>query len=237
MTPAAVQTNGLDEIQRMLSEAARAEGQAFSRDVLAVLRKCGAARRPHLEALKEGSLAEPARALADCVHFLAILHGELPSVFELAQGDDSFASGWLGAVAHAFESDRRWLGRLVVATGTALDLAGLTATEQLIRDLRMALLTLGRSSRRGCAFGAAVMLAEDWAVLRTSISALAVQIHGEQRAAPTSDWPIGGVESALSGAASAIGTRRAITFGALQLAGLHGQLFDLLEARHAVRLS
>jgi hypothetical protein len=215
-----------------------ADADAFARHVVDSLAAVVAPPGGHLSRLVAGNMPKALQALADCAHFLTILHGQVPSLFELASGSGSpGTTAWLRALTGAFSEDRRWLARLSVLTGASLDLGGLTSAEQVVRDQRDAMLTLATSSRNGCALGAAVALVVEWRRLRDDLprAALALDIDCRDRLAPS--WPDDGVEPALVDCGDEAMVRRAIVFGATQLASLHWQLFELLEARHAARLS
>lgn len=239
MAPVAVPTPDLGHLQQSLRHAGEAaDGGAFADDVCVALRNCGGAANPHLHAVARGTLERPLHALADCAHFMSILHGQVPSLFELAGSHDlAGTTNWLRSAATAFNEDRRWLARLSVVTGGSIDLHGLTMAEQLVRDQRDALLTLAKSSRAGCALGAAVALVIDWEGLRSKLPQGAQALGFECRGLQADHWPVEGARDVLINAGDDRSLRRAITFGATQLASLHGQLFQLLEARHAARLS
>jgi len=239
MTPAVVPTTDLGQLQQALRSAGEQPGAAdFAVGVLESLRASGVAANAHLHALASADLQRPLHALADAAHFLTILHVQVPSLFELACGHEELATAsWLREAAAAFDADRRWLGRLSVMTGGSLDLQGLTAAEQLVRDQREAMLTLAKSSRAGCALGAAVTLILDWQYLRAGLPKAAQHLGFECRDLQADRWPVEGAGVALTEAGDDPKVRRAVAFGATQLASLHGQLFGLLEARHAVRLS
>jgi hypothetical protein len=233
MVRAAVPATDLATIQQTLW-AANAHGDAmlFAREVVAVLTKTGAASHPHLQALADGNVLHAPRALADCVHFLAILHGELPSLFTLARDVDAADCGWLIAAADHFERDRKWLARLVVLTGSQLSRHELTMAEEIVREQRRALLTLGRSSRRGCAIGAAAAFATDWTTLRAMIDNVSRRVFGPAAAELPAAMLDDDATGMLRDAARSDASRRAVLFGAAQLASIQGQLADLLEARH-----
>ena len=160
----------------------------------------------------------------------------MPSLFELACGHEEIGTAsWLREAAAAFDADRRWLARLSVMTGGAIDLQGLTTAEQLVRDQREAMLTLAKSSRAGCALGAAVTLILDWQTLRTELPKAAQQLGFECRDLQADRWPVEGAGTALADVGGDHKVRRAVVFGAMQLASLHGQL--LRPSRSPARAS
>ena len=239
MSPAAVPTPDLSQLPQSLRAAGERQSAGdFAVGVLEALHGAGTANNSHIRGLAAGSVAKPLQALADAAHFLTILHGQVPSLFELAGRHEEMATAsWLREAVAAFDDDRRWLTRLSVLTGGSLDLSGLTAAEQVVRDLRDAMLTLAKSSRAGCALGAAVTLVLDWHVLRDALPAAAQHLGFECRDLQADDWPLGGAGTALAEVGDDPKIRRAAAFGAMQLVSMHRQLFDLFEARHAVRLS
>ena len=174
------------------------------------------------------------RNIADAIHFLCALHGRQPSVIELVAGRtiEPAARAWLGEAAEAFARERGYLARLAVEAGPVPATPG-TGTEAAIAMQRNALLTLAQSERRGCAVGAALAVAADWAVIRSVLDA-AAERYG---VAPQQPWfgkpsSLREVEAALS---PALPVRRALMFGAEQVALQHRGLWDLLQARAEAR--
>ncbi len=226
------------QLQQTLRAAlAVSDSRAFAAAIIGALRDGGAGGR-HLSALADGAVERPLQAVADTAHFLVILHGQLPSVLEIAgAGAQEPAASWLRLGCEAFDADRRWIARLAAMTGGALDLQGLTSAEQIVRDQRDAMLTLAGSNRTGCAIGAAVTLMIDWQTIRVQLPMAAQRLGYDRSALAGAPWPLGMALESLASVAEDIRARRAIEFGAVQVASLHAQLFDLLEARHAARLS
>ena len=237
MAPAVVPTF-MDQLQKTLRAAGSvADSRSFAAAVIGALRDSGAGGSRHLRALSEGSVARPLQAVADTAHFLVILHGQLPSVLEIARlNADEPAASWLRSAGVAFDQDRRWMAGLAAMTGGALDLHGLSTAEQVVRDQRDAMLTLAKSNRMGCALGAAVTLVLDWQAVRSRLPRAAQHLGYDRHERLSDPWPEDGALDALACHADDVRVRRAIEFAALQLASLHAQLFDLLEARHAQRL-
>ena len=79
----------------------------------------GSSRHRHLNALLEASGLNSSRDLADCVHLLCSLHGNQPSLIELAHrhSAEGFARDWLARAAESFERERLFLVRLTSAVG------------------------------------------------------------------------------------------------------------------------
>ena len=95
------------------------------------------------------------------------------------------------------------------------------------------MLTLSQSDRRGCALGAALAFAIDWAAVRTVLNAAARRLGIEP--APCRLGGPDELAAVAESATDAIGSERAILFGAQQLALQHRGLWDLLEARQQAR--
>ncbi len=241
MTPAAAPIENLDKLQQSLREAeALDDAIAYAAHVSEAVQNNGAAASSHLKALAENArvMANAPQAVADCVHFLTILHGQAPSLFDIARSAESgVPKDWLDQLSEQFEKDRRWLSRLNAMTGILVDRQGLSPAEQIVRDQREAMLTLAQSSRRGCALGAAVALAHDWDIIRIGLSDALGVVNNDNIEPPNGIWLVGGNVQVLREAGEAASLRRAVGFGAMQLASLHRQFFDLLEARHALRQS
>ncbi|HET6942471.1 MAG TPA: hypothetical protein VFH89_09945, partial [Sphingomicrobium sp.] len=91
----------------------------------------GSSRHRYLTALLEVSTLNPARDLADAVHLLCGLHGNQPSLVELAQRHSSPgpAREWLARAAEAFERERLFLVRLTSAVGPLPSTPGAAETE------------------------------------------------------------------------------------------------------------
>ena len=184
-----------------------------------------------------GAAAGPAanRNLADAVHFLAVLHGRYPGVVDLAAARtvEAGARAWLAAAGEAMAAERDYLNRLAVAAGPAPGTPGAAGSETAVIGQRGALATLASSDRRGCALGAALAFAADWAAVRTLLDAAAARLGvAESRCRLGGEAELRAVADA---AAAAPATERALLFGAEQLALQHRGLWDLLEARAEAR--
>lgn len=161
----------------------------------------------------------------DALHFFALLHAERPSVADIARdaASEGPAGDWLRDFATHFQTERLWLARAAMDTGMPARDAAFSRQRIIVADQRDAMLTLARSDRAGCALGAAAALAADWPRLRGAL--------GGEPSAPQ----FGGLVEAIAQAAAPL-SRRAILFGAKQMAGIHRAIWDLLEAREGVRL-
>lgn len=200
--------------------------------LLACVAEHGTATHPYFasEALSRGS--EATRNLADVIHFLCALHGRHPGIVDHAATRTIEPAGraWLGAAAEAMVDERVYLTRLAVAAGPMPSTHGATGSETAIVAQRAALATLAQSDRRGCALGAALAFAADWASIRNVLDAAARRLGVDPR-------PCGlGAAALLSEVADASADcERALLFGAQQLALQHRALWDLLEARQQAR--
>ncbi len=203
--------------------------------LLACVAEHGTAGHPYFasEGLKSGH--ETSRNLADLIHFLCALHGRHPGIVDFAAGRtvEPAARAWLAAAAEAMAAERLHLTRLAVAAGPIPSTPGATGSETAILAQRGALATLAQSDRRGCALGAALAFAADWASIRTVLDAAARRLGVElppSRLGSREDLRIVAEE-----AGEAPATERALLFGAQQLALQHRGLWDLLEARQQAR--
>jgi hypothetical protein len=180
---------------------------------------------------------DSARDLADAIHFLATLHGRLPGLIELAglRSIEPAARAWLNEAAEAMATERHYLTRLAVAAGPVPGTPGGAASEGAVIAQRGAISTLAQSDRRGCALGAALAFAADWAPVRALLDSAARRLGldvipgglGDPAALLTIADECGTANPAVS---------RAMLFGAQQLALQHHGLWDLLHARHQARM-
>lgn len=176
------------------------------------------------------------RNLADALHFLCMLHGRHPGVVELAAARivEPAARAWLAQAAEAMAEERRLLARLSVAAGPMPSTPGSHASEAAITAQRGALATLAQSDRAGCALGAALAFAADWAAIRALLEAAASRF-GEALPAPRfGDAAELRLVADLAGESAPV--ERAMLFGAAQLCHQHRGLWDLLEAREQARV-
>jgi hypothetical protein len=200
--------------------------------LLACVAEHGTATHPYFacEALARGP--ETSRNLADIIHFLCALHGRHPGIVDHAATRTIEPAGraWLGEAAEAMVDERVYLTRLAVAAGPMPSTHGATGSETAIAAQRSALATLAQSDRRGCALGAALAFAADWASIRAVLDAAANRLGVDPR-------PCGlGTPDLIGEVADASADcERALLFGAQQLALQHRALWDLLEARQQAR--
>lgn len=182
------------------------------------------------EALRRGP--DSARNLADSIHFLCALHGRHPGIVDHAATRTVEPGGraWLLQAAEAMADERVYLTRLSVAAGPIPSTPGGAGSETAILAQRAALATLAQSDRRGCALGAALAFAADWAAIRIVLDAAAKRLGVDPR-----PLTLGNAELLREVADGASENARALLFGAQQLALQHRALWDLLEAREQAR--
>ncbi len=195
----------------------------------------GTATHPYVlgDALVAG--ADAPRNLADMIHLLCALHGRHPGVIDHAAGRsiNPSARRWLVEAAEAMTTERAYLARLAVAAGPVPGTPGAAGNEAMLIAQRSALSVLAQSDRIGCALGAALAFALDWAAVRDRLDEAARRLG---IASPP--FSLGGegdirlVADAASGEAAAA---RALAFGARQLTLQQRSLWDLLEARAEAR--
>lgn len=177
---------------------------------------------------------EAGRNLADAIHFLCALHGRHPSLVELVamRSLEPEARDWLGAASETFARERGFLARLAVAAGPAPTTPGGGAAATVATQ-RAALTTLAQSERRGCALGAAFALMLDWAVIREMLQAAAERFA----LPPLYVDPIdpAAVDAACEAVCRSVALRRAVLFGAEQVALQQRGLWELLWARALAR--
>jgi len=193
----------------------------------------GSANPPYLAGLAEN--LEPLRDLADAAHFICVLHGRHPGLVDYAldHARVSLERDWLEAAADAFATERAYLVRIVAAAGPLPSTPGHAESEAAAHAQRHALDMLAQSDRAGCAAGAALALAIDWATIREVLDAVARRLG---MTIPVSTLPLAeetvSVVDALAREAS---MERAMLFGAQQVFAQHRGLWDLLEARASAR--
>lgn len=184
-------------------------------------------------------------ALADAAHFLCLLHGNQPDVAELAAIElDSAAIdtpldviSWIREISRAFMPDRLWLAQLTALAGAPAPSFGLTSAEHIARAQRDAMLTLARSGRAGCAFGATLGFALDWPAIRLVLDEAAQKHLSTDPLPPLAFPPVTRLVPMITAMATTEGVRRALRFGAMQMLSLHQGLWSLLESRSAAGLS
>jgi hypothetical protein len=177
-----------------------------------------------------------ARALADAVHFLCILHGRYPGVVDHAASRtaDAGARAWLTQASYAFAGERAYLARLAVAAGPVPSTPGGGDSDNAVLGQRHAIEMLAQSERNGCALGAAMAVVLDWRCVRSVLDAAAARfgIEVPPCAAPARQ----AVESVVDSFGTSPAVQRALLFGAEQILVQHFGLWDLLETRHQARI-
>lgn len=203
--------------------------------LLDTLADAGTASHPYVASSELLGGPSAARNLADAVHFLCALHGRYPGVVELvaARTVEPAARAWLAEASAAFADERALLAKLVVRAGPLPATPG-AGSEAAVAMQRSAILTLAQSERRGCAIGAALAIAGDWVAVRAVLDHAAARFGVD----PPRPWT-GGTPERLAEVADALGEapalRRAMLFGAEQVAVQHRGLWDLLQARALAR--
>lgn len=173
--------------------------------------------------------------LADAAYYLCLLHGRHPGVIDHAatRSADNAARRWLIEAGDAFARERAYLTQVTVAAGPAPSTAQQSNCEAIVSQQRHALDMLAQSDRRGCAMGAAIALVLDWRMTRQLLDIVAVRTGLEPAPCSLPD------RLATLNVARAIGgdpaVDRAIQFGMRQLLAQHRGLWDVLEARAAIR--
>lgn len=213
----------------------KAKGGRAGDQLLACVNEHGCATHPYLrsEELLKGSLAN--RNLADLVHLLCSLHGSHPGVLDHAAGRhvEPEARAWFAANLDAFQTERRLLTRLAVAVGPLPSTPGAADSDTVLRAQRNAMTLLAQSERSGCAMGAAMALAVDWHALRLPLEAAARRFGVDVSPIALSDAE--GIRDYADSLGDNVLLRRAMMFGAEQIALQHRGLMDLLEARQSAR--
>ena len=213
----------------------RVEGSRAASLLFSCIADHGSAAHPYFGSEALRSSPDAARNVADAVHFLCSLHGRHPGVIDLAalRTVDSAARAWLANAAEAMAIERAFLTRLAVAAGAAPSTPGGATSEAAVVSQRTALSTLAQSDRTGCALGAALAFAADWAPVRSLLGVAARRLGLDSPASSLGD------ETELRLVADVVGespaVERALLFGAQQLAHQHFGLWDLLEARYLAR--
>ena len=195
----------------------------------------GSSRHRFLTALLDASTLNPARDLADAVHLLCGLHGNQPSLVELAyrHAAQGPAREWLARAAESFERERLFLVRLTSAVGPLPSTPGAAETEATMNAQRNALEILSTSERKGCALGAAAALVGDWWPIRRLLDRAASRAGLDSPAPALPDEA--SIVAVIEAASDTPASERALGFGGEQLLLQHRGLFDLLEARSEAR--
>jgi len=211
----ATSTNRAEGVWQVLATLADADGSA-AHTLPAALATPNAAKRD----------------LADAIHAICTIHGRY--LFEhLALPEDDSAAGWFAGVTQAFTAERTYIAHLTAAAGPLPSTPGQAAADAAFANQRHAFDMLARSSRKGCAIGAALALIIDWHSIRTVLDAAAERFGVP---VPASTLPtIGEIAALTDTIADTPATQRAIAFGAQQVFAQHRGLWSLLEARASAR--
>lgn len=203
--------------------------------LLSCVTEHGSSSHPYLrsEELLKGAFAN--RNLADLVHFIASLHGRYPGVIDHAatRTIEPLTRTWFTLTTEAFAIERSLLTRLAVAVGPLPSTPGAADSDTVLRAQHHAIGTLAQSERNGCALGAALALVIEWHAIRTTLNAAALRFGVEAGQLGLSD--IETIRSLADSLGENDALRRAMLFGAEQIALQHRGLCDLLEARQSAR--
>jgi hypothetical protein len=174
-------------------------------------------------------------SLTDAIHYLCVLHGRHPGVIDYAaiRSADNASRRWLLQAMEGFAAERAYLTRIAVAAGPVPSMVGQSNCDATVLGQRHALEMLAQSDRRGCAIGAAVALVLDWSAIRPMLDRVALRLDIDPRASmlPAREDTLA-VADAVAVEPSVM---RAVLFGAGQLMRQHRGLWDLLQARAAIR--
>jgi hypothetical protein len=195
----------------------------------------GSASHPYLgnEELLKGPHAS--RNQADVVHFLCVLHGRYPGVIDHAANRtvDPLARAWFNTTLESFAAERSFLTRLAVAAGPLPSTPGASDNDAVLRGQRHAIEMLAQSERTGCALGAAMALVMDWGPIRGVLNTAANRFGIEPPDYRLTDNEA--IRALADGCDGGQAVKRALLFGADQIALQHRGLWDLLEARQQAR--
>jgi hypothetical protein len=203
--------------------------------LLACVTAHGSTSHPYLrsEELLKGPFAS--RNLADIVHFLCVLHGRHPGVIDHAANHtvEPLGRSWLSQLLDGFADERAFLTRLAVIVGPLPSTPGAGDNDAVLQAQRQAITLLAQSERNGCALGAAMAVTIEWRTIRSVLNAAASRFGFDvpDYALPEADT-VRGLANEID---SSAGIRRAMLFGAEQVALQHRGLCDLLEARQDAR--
>lgn len=183
------------------------------------------------------SFARNSGDFADAVHYLSLLHGQMPGIIDHAARHiiDNAARGWLLSAVAGFAEERGHIARLVVAVGPLPSTSGQQNMTTIISQQRRALEMLAQSDRRGCALGSSMALVLDWEPVRTIMTSGAARLGIDM---PACSLPgIADTVATLAAVEAEFPISRAAQFGASQLLVQHRTIWDLLEARASLRRS
>ncbi len=192
----------------------------------------GSISHPHLRSISIRSACS--RDLSDAIHGLCAVHGDTPSIIDVARDRliQPETADWLNGAAENFAAEREYLARLTAAAGPVPSTAGQAETETALTAIRSTFETLAGSERCGCATGAVVALMVEWLAIRWMLDVAAIRFG---IASPPLALP---PDSATADAIEIGGTpgcARAMAFGASQVFAQHRGLWNLLAARREAR--
>ena len=207
-------------------------------ELVAALCTRAAKARTGLAAVANGESARPDIHVADLVHFLTILHGEVPSLFgRLIKTSPSLQPLLEGANVR-LQADRRWLAELSVSTGGATDLTRISEAEIAVREIRETMLTLAGSQREGCSLGVALAFLAEWPELRRLFDEAGTLAFSFRWPSSPPPWPREDLQNVAEATEAVFGDARiarAISFGSIQFSEVHGQILALADERAAAR--
>ena len=203
--------------------------------LLACITGHGSASHPYLGSDELLKGPHCARNQADAVHFLCVLHGRYPGVIDHAANRtvDPLARGWFNGAIEGFGVERAFLTKLAVAAGPLPSTPGASDNDAVLRAQRHAIEMLAQSERSGCALGAALALVLDWGAIRVVLDIAAKRFGIESPPYRLTDTTA--IRSLADRVEGGQGIKRALLFGAEQMALQHRGLWDLLEARQQAR--
>lgn len=213
----------------------RAAGASAGQLLLAVVAERGSAAHPYVDSAALRRSRDSNRNLADAVHLLCALHGRHPGAVDHASARtaEPAARPWLEQATAAFAAERAFLTRLAVAAGPLPSTPGAADSDPVLLAQRHALEMLGCSERRGCPFGAALALADDWGVVRPVLDEAAQRFGLQAPAYALAERE--SLQALADAVAATVPIQRAMLFGAEQISVQHYGLWDLLEARAEAR--
>nr|WP_295371349.1 hypothetical protein [uncultured Sphingosinicella sp.] len=217
------------------TQASKADGACAGQMLLTCVAERGSAAHPYAASEALLKSAHAARNLADAVHLICTLHGRHPGAVDHAanRSVEVAARQWLKEAVEEFTDQRALLARLAVAAGPIPSTPGAGDYQATVLGQRHAIEMLAQSERSGCALGAALALALDWATIHPILAAAAARFGVE--AAPYALGDAEVLRGVADEAAATPSVQRALLFGAEQIAVQHHGLWDLLEARQEAR--
>jgi len=213
----------------------KAGGAGIGEKLLACVAEHGSAAHPYPASMMLLKGPNAARNLSDAVHFLCVLHGRHPGVVDHAAKccAEAATRAWFESATRAFAAERAFLARLAVAAGPVPSTPGSADSEGTVIGQRHAIEMLAQSERSGCAIGAALAVAIDWASTRKVLDCAARRFGVE--APPYALSGASDFRALAAEVAASPSVERALLFGAEQIVVQHYGLWELLEARQQAR--